>query len=150
MLDLVKSKGLPTPRDGGSARIRREQFRPVLPVHRRSCASLRPRHTTPRDGGSVRPCQEQRHTAPQGMGEVLGLVRNKGIPPPKGRGKCRNPPGADSGPYFLYIAAPAHPCARGIPYFLYIAAPAHPCARGIPYFLYIKKGSTRLPKSSAD
>ncbi|BAO44443.1 hypothetical protein TBH_C1524 [Thiolapillus brandeum] len=47
--------------------------------------------------------------------------------------------GSNSGPYILYIAAPAHPCARGIPYILYIAAPAHPCARGVPYILYIKK-----------
>ena len=47
--------------------------------------------------------------------------------------------GAVFGPYIMYIAAPAHPCAHGIPYILYIAAPAHPCARGIPYILYIKK-----------
>jgi hypothetical protein len=28
--------------------------------------------------------------------------------------------GAKKDPYILYIAAPAHPCARGIPYILYI------------------------------
>jgi type 1 glutamine amidotransferase len=47
--------------------------------------------------------------------------------------------GEPSAVYLLYIAAPAHPCARGIQYFLYIAAPAHPCARGIQYFLYISE-----------
>ncbi|WP_296805892.1 hypothetical protein, partial [Thiolapillus sp.] len=46
-------------------------------------------------------------------------------------------------PYIQYIAAPAHPCARGILYIQYIAAPAHPCARGILYILYIKKPRSR-------
>jgi len=31
--------------------------------------------------------------------------------------------GAVFGPYVLYIAAPALPCARGIPYVLYIKKP---------------------------
>ncbi len=33
--------------------------------------------------------------------------------------------GALSAVYLLYIAAPAHPCARGIQYFLYIREVQH-------------------------
>jgi len=50
--------------------------------------------------------------------------------------------GAKNDPFVLNIAAPAHPCARGIPFVLNIAAPAHPCARGIPFVLNIKKGDS--------
>ncbi|GAA5317444.1 MAG: hypothetical protein AseanaTS_26490 [Candidatus Pelagadaptatus aseana] len=41
--------------------------------------------------------------------------------------------GANICPYILYIAAPSHPCDRGIPYILYIKKPRQVNLPGLLY-----------------